>query len=260
MEVIIKSDAKGVALEAAKIVAKLIRQKPNAVLGLPTGSTPLSLYAELVHIHHEKKLDFSCVTTFNLDEYVGLGPEHPQSYSHFMQENLFKHINVPQKSIHIPDGLAKDIPRECEQYEAAIQKAGGIDLQVLGVGLDGHIGFNEPSSSLASRTRIKSLTEKTREQNAPYFPDKRKMPRHVITMGVGTITEARSCLMLATGKDKAAIVAAFVEGPITAMVPASILQMHPRATVILDESAATKLRRREYYKWVYDNKPSWQRV
>jgi len=260
MEVIIQPDPHAVAIEAAKLIANLVHSKPNAVLGLATGGTPVLLYKELVRMHREEKLDFSRVTTFNLDEYVGLGPDHPQSYAHYMQHNLFRHINVRKSAVHIPNGLAQNIPRECQNYETAVQAAGGIDLQVLGVGVDGHIGFNEPASSLASRTRIKTLTERTLQQNARYFPDTREMPHHVLTMGVATIMEARHCLLLATGAPKSAIVAQFIEGPLTAMVPASILQMHPRATVILDEAAAANLRRQSYYRWVYENKPPWQKV
>jgi glucosamine-6-phosphate deaminase len=260
MEVIIQPDPHAVAVEAAKIIAHLIRTKPNAVLGLATGGTPVLLYAELVRMHKDSGLDFREVTTFNLDEYVGIGPQHPSSYAQYMRENLFAQVNLRPDRVHIPDGMARDIPGECAGYEAAIQRAGGIDLQVLGIGVDGHIGFNEPGSSLASRTRIKTLTERTLQQNARYFPDPKEIPHHVITMGVGTIMEARHCLLLATGDPKSAVVAQFVEGPVTATVPASILQMHPRATVILDEAAAANLRRQSYYRWVYDNKPAWQRV
>jgi glucosamine-6-phosphate deaminase len=231
------------------------------VLGLATGSTPLATYRELVRMHREEGLDFSGVTTFNLDEYVALPPEHPQSYHAFMDEHFFRHVNVPRDRIHIPHGMARDVPAECARYEEAIRAAGGIDLQLLGIGTDGHIGFNEPSSSLASRTRIKTLTERTRADNARFFDgDLDKVPFHCITMGVGTIMDARQVLMLAFGGKKAKAVAEAAEGPITAMNPASVLQMHPVAKCIVDEDAAGKLARGDYYRWVYSHKPEWQRI
>ncbi len=259
MEIIIQSNPEAASAVAARIIARLVREKPDAVLGLATGGTPLLLYRELVRLHREGGLDFRKVTTFNLDEYIGLLPEQPQSYHSFMRENLFRHINLPERNAHIPDGLAKDIPAFCARYEARIRAAGGIDLQVLGIGTDGHIGFNEPASSLASRTRIKTLTAQTRKDNARFFGSEKKVPHHVITMGIGTIMEARQCLVLAFGLGKARAIAGAVEGPITAMNPASVLQMHPVVKVCLDEPAASRLKRAEYYRWVYDHKPAWQR-
>jgi glucosamine-6-phosphate deaminase len=260
MEIIIQPTAEAASVIAARVVARVVRDKPNAVLGLATGSTPLAMYRELIRLHRDEGLDFSRITTFNLDEYVGLAPEHPASYHAFMWENFFCHVNVRRECSHIPDGLASDVPVFCRQYEDAIRAAGGIDLQVLGIGGDGHIGFNEPSSSLASRTRIKTLTAQTRRDNAPFFARPEDVPFHVITMGVGTIMDTRQVLLLAFGEKKAQAVAAAVEGPITAMSPASILQMHPVARCILDESAATQLARLDYYRWVYDHKPTWQRL
>jgi glucosamine-6-phosphate deaminase len=260
VEVIIQPDEKSASLLAARIVAALLREKPECVLGLATGSTPLMLYRELVRMHKEDGLDFGRVTTFNLDEYVGLPPEHPASYHSYMWANLFSHVNVPARLIHIPDGLAPDIPASCRQYEDAIRAAGGIDLQVLGIGTDGHIGFNEPSSSLASRTRIKTLTESTRKDNSVFFGGEDKVPRHVITMGVGTIMESRVCLLLAFGEKKAGALAGAVEGPVTSMVPASVLQIHPAAKIVIDEAAAAGLNKKEYYRWVYEHKPHWQRI
>lgn len=259
MEVVIQPTAEAASRIAAHIVANLVREKPACVLGLATGSTPLAMYRELVRMHREEGLDFSRATTFNLDEYVGLPPAHPQSYHAFMRENFFAHVNVAGERVHIPDGLAADIPAECAAYEAKIHAAGGIDLQVLGIGSEGHIGFNEKSSSLASRTRIKTLTEQTRRDNARFFGSAAEVPLHVITMGVGTIMETREVLLLAFGENKARAVAAAVEGPITAMNPASILQMHPVAKALLDEEAASALTLREYYRWVYERKPAWQR-
>ena len=259
MEIVIQPTASDASIVAAKIIAEVVRRKPDAVLGLATGSTPLATYRELVRMHREDGLDFSRVRTFNLDEYVGLPHEHPQSYHAFMQENLFRHINVPRENIRIPNGLAADVPVECAAYEAAIRAAGGIDLQVLGIGTDGHIGFNEPSSSLASRTRIKTLTARTRSDNARFFGSAGEVPIHVITMGVGTIMDTRQVLMLAFGEAKAKAIADAAEGPVMAMNPASILQMHPVAKCLVDEPAASKLARLEYYRWVYDHKPLWQR-
>jgi glucosamine-6-phosphate deaminase len=256
MEIIIQSTPEAASAVAARIVARLIREKPGVVLGLATGSTPLRLYRELVQM----KLDWSRVTTFNLDEYVGLSADHPASYHHFMWENLFRHVNISKENIHIPDGLVKDIPAFCVRYEEAIRSAGGIDLQVLGIGVDGHIGFNEPSSSLASRTRIKTLTSRTRTDNAQFFGDSSLVPHHVITMGIGTIMGACHIVLLAFGKNKAQAIAEAVEGPVTAMNPASILQMHPATKIVLDESAATDLHKAGYYRWAYDNKPDWQKA
>ncbi len=261
MEIIIQPTPEAGGIIAARIIAKLVRAKPDCVLGLATGSTPLGTYRELIRMHREDGLDFSKVTTFNLDEYVGLTAEHPQSYRAFMAEHFFRHVNVDAGRTHIPDGMARDIPAECARYEAAIAEAGGIDLQLLGIGTDGHIGFNEPSSSLASRTRIKTLTERTRADNARFFGgDLAQVPFHCITMGVGTIMASREVLLLAFGENKADAVSAAVEGPITAMNPASVLQMHPVAKCVVDEAAAAKLSRRDYYRWVFEHKPGWQKI
>jgi glucosamine-6-phosphate deaminase len=254
MEIIIQPNEESATVIATRIIARLLREKPNAVLGLATGSTPLLLYRALVRM----KLDWRKVTTFNLDEYVGLSKEHPQSYHHFMWENLFSHVNISPKNTHIPDGMTKDVAKFCAEYERRIAAAGGIDLQVLGIGTDGHIGFNEPTSSLASRTRIKTLTPQTRKDNARFFGSADKVPHHVITMGLGSIMEARQCVMLAFGSKKARAIAAAAEGPVTANVPASILQMHPNVKVCLDKGAAAKLKRADYYRWVFKNKPAWQ--
>ncbi len=259
MEIIIKQDALATSRAAARVMARLVREKPNTVLGLATGSTPLMLYKELIRLHKEEGLDFCEVSTFNLDEYVGLEKEHPQSYHTFMWENLFSQINIKPENIHIPDGMAADIPASCAAYEQEIVAAGGIDLQVLGIGSDGHIGFNEPTSSFASRTRIKTLTQQTVQDNARFFEgDEAKVPHHCITMGIGTIMDARMNLMLAFGKGKADAVAAAVEGSVAAIMPASILQHHPNTKVFIDEPAATNLQLAGYYRWVYDGKPEWQ--
>ena len=254
MEIIIQPTAEDATGIAARLIAARLREKPDLVLGLATGSTPLALYRELVVL----KLDWRKVTTFNLDEYIGISPQHPQSYHSFMWENLFQHVNIPVKNVHIPDGMAKDIPGTCDLYEKQIRAAGGIDLQILGIGTDGHIGFNEPTSSLASRTRIKTLTQQTIKDNARFFGQEDKVPHHVITMGIGTILEARQNVLLAFGSNKAAAIAEAVEGPITAMNPASVLQLHSNTKVFLDVAAGAKLQRSDYYRWVYDHKPQWQ--
>ena len=254
MEIIIQPTAAEAAGIAARIIVRLLREKPDAVLGLATGSTPLSLYQMLIDMN----LDWSLVTTFNLDEYIGLPREHPQTYHSFMWDKLFHHVNIRPENIHIPDGNAADVPAFCAAYEKRIRAAGGIDLQVLGIGGDGHIGFNEPSSSLASRTRIKTLTPQTRHDNARYFGSEDLVPLHVITMGIGTIMEARTNLLLAYGENKAEAIAGMVEGPVTANNPASVLQLHPSVKVCLDEPAASRLQRADYYRWVYEKKPAWQ--
>ncbi len=260
MEIIIQPDGAAASLLAARRVAALIRKKPDAVLGLATGSSPLALYAELIRLHREEGLDFQHVTTFNLDEYVGLRPSHPSSYNYFMAENLFRHINVNPERTFIPSGQVDGagIEEYCACYEENIRRAGGLDLQILGIGGDGHIGFNEPGSSLASRTRIKTLTARTRADNAAFFTPPDPVPFHVITMGVGTIMEAREICLLGFGAGKAAAVVGAVEGPVTASVPASILQMHPVAKVFTDEAAAARLSRLDYYRWVFEQKPAWQ--
>jgi len=247
-------------LEVARLIGRQVQRKPDSVLGLATGSTPVGVYALLAEMHARGELDFSRVTSFNLDEYVGIGPEHPASYRYYMDENLFRRINIRRENTYLPDGMTADIPGHCAAYEEAIRRAGGIDLQLLGVGGNGHIAFNEPGSSLASRTRLKTLAPQTAADNARFFPDPTKMPLHVITMGVGTVMEARQCVLLATGANKTDIVARFVEGPVSAFVPASVLQLHPNAVIVLDEAAAAKLVNSEYYRWVYDHKPAWQRV
>jgi glucosamine-6-phosphate deaminase len=241
MLVYIKESHEEMSKEAARIVADLVRKKPNCVLGFATGGTPLGMYKELIRMHKYEGLDFSKVTTFNLDEYVGLPPEHDQSYHYFMWENLFKHINVDRRFVHIPMGMAQDIEAHCDWYEAQIVKAGGIDLQILGIGANGHIAFNEPGSSLGSRTRIKTLTGTTREANARFFKNPDEVPKYAITMGVGTIMDAKDLLLLASGESKAAAIQATCEGPITAMCPASIVQLHRHATVIVDKAAGSKL-------------------
>ena len=254
MEVHICKTYEEMSKQAAQQVADLINKKPNAVLGLATGSTPVGLYKELIRMHKEEGLDFSQVWTFNLDEYVGLPASHDQSYHYFMWENLFKHINIPKEHIHIPSGTTKNYKAFCKWYEERIKECGGIDLQILGIGSDGHIAFNEPGSSLSSRTRLKTLARQTIEDNARFFEKVEDVPIYAITMGVGTILEARSIILLANGAKKADAVAKAIEGPVTSMITASALQLHPEVDVYLDEEAASKLTMREYYDWIQEKK------
>jgi glucosamine-6-phosphate deaminase len=257
MEVILQKDSRCAALLAARLIAKELRAKPSLVLGLATGRTMEAVYRELIRMHKEDDLDFSLCRTFNLDEYVGLAPEHKGSYRFFMNSHLFDGINIDKRNTHVPNGLAKDMDGECRDYERKIEECGGIDLQLLGIGVAGHIGFNEPLSALRSRTREKALSPTTIAQNSPLFDSPDQMPKRGITMGVGTILESRYCIMLATGSEKASIVAKAVEGPITAMVSASALQLHPRCRVIVDEAAAARLQGTDYYRWIFQNEPEW---
>lgn len=253
MLVVLKNDYDEVSREAARIVAGAVRSKPSIVLGLATGSTPLGLYRELASLYRTEALDFSEATSFNLDEYLGLAPSHPQSFHYFMEENFFSQVNLPRDRRHIPDGTIQgDYDGYCGRYEEAIRSAGGIDLQILGIGRNGHIGFNEPTSSLASRTRLKALSRETIEDNRHMFPNEADVPRCAITMGIGTILESRRVLLLAAGRSKAAAVAKAIEGPITSSVSASALQMHPDVTFIIDEEAAYSLTQRDYYRHVLE--------
>ena len=240
------------------MVARELRNNPHCVLGLATGQTMESVYRLVVKMHKEDHLDFSLCHTFNLDEYVGLAPTDPHSYRYYMEQHLFSQVNLDKRNTHLPYGLAKDFDSECHHYEQKIKNSGGIDLQLLGIGKAGHIGFNEPLSALQSRTRVKALTATTREQNAGMFGDVSKVPHRAFTMGVGTILESRRCILLATGKNKADILAKAVEGPMTSMISATALQWHPRCTVVVDEEAATKLQATDYYRWIFDNEPEWQ--
>ena len=259
MEVIIESTQEAASLLAAKMIAALVHSKPTAVLGLATGSTPLGLYRELARMHRDEGLDFSQVTSFNLDEYVGLPGTHDQSYRYFMRENLFRHINIDPTRTHVPDGTAADLHAECRSYEQRILDAGGIDIQLLGLGRNGHIGFNEPTGSLRSRTWIKILSEQTLRDNSAVFGSFDAMPKHALTMGVGTILDARRCLLLAFGPAKVRAVEHMVEGPLAAICPGSALQLHPRATVILDENSSAGLHYADHYRWVDSHKLDWQR-
>ncbi len=255
MEIIVNETCEDMSRAAAKEIASVMNAKPDAVLGMATGSTPLGVYNELVRMHREEGLDFSQVTTFNLDEYVGLPVTHTQSYHYFMRENFFQHVNIPRQNIYIPSGTTDNYRAFCEWYEHRIEQAGGIDVQILGIGSDGHIAFNEPTSSLGSRTRIKTLAKQTIDDNARFFEDPADVPIYAITMGVGTILEAERIILLANGENKARAVAAAVEGPVTSMITASALQMHPEVLVFLDNQAASQLEMAEYYRWIQHNMP-----
>jgi len=255
MEIMINGSYDQLSRRASELVAQALNSKPNAVLGLATGSSPLGLYRELVRLHQNEGLDFSRVTTFNLDEYVGLSRSDEQSYHHFMYENPFKHINIPPQNVYIPSGTTDNYEAFCAWYETRIVECGGIDLQILGIGSDGHIAFNEPSSSLGSRTRIKTLAKQTIEDNARFFSKPEDVPIYAITMGVGTILDARRILLLASGENKAEAVAEAIEGPVTSMITASALQLHQDAICFLDHGAASRLKMREYYEWVEEKRP-----
>lgn len=259
MEVLIRANAAEASRLGAAVIASLLRHRERPVLGLATGKTVVPIYEELIRLHRDEGLSFAGCTTFNLDEYVGLAAADPRSYHFFMRRQLFDHVDVPSEKIHLPDGTVADLRRACGDYEAAIRQAGGIDLQLLGIGANGHIGFNEPTGSLASRTWVKILSERTRRDNAPHFDDEEQVPRHVITMGIATILESRHCLLVAHGERKAVAVQRMIEGPVTAMCPASVLQMHPRVTIVVDEAAASRLTFRDHYRWVEANKLDWQR-
>ena len=253
MLVILKRDNEEVNQHAAQLIAGAIKKKPALTLGLATGSTMVGLYQHLASMHKQGAIDFSQVVTFNLDEYLGLPATHPQSFHHFMYEHFFRHVNVQSGNIHIPDGTIRcNYEQYCGSYERAIREAGGIDVQLLGIGRNGHIGFNEPTSSLASRTRLKVLSRETLDDNAKFFEPDEESPRCAITMGIGTILEARKILLLATGESKAAAVAKSIEGPITCGVSASALQLHPDVTFLLDEPAASQLTQRDYYHRVLE--------
>ncbi|MDD5091848.1 MAG: glucosamine-6-phosphate deaminase [Candidatus Wallbacteria bacterium] len=250
MEIIILETSAQVAERGAQIVCELVRKQPDSVLGLATGSTPMALYERLIEKHKTNGVSFSSVTTFNLDEYVGLDPQHPQSYRYFMNKNLFEHIDIKPQNTHIPPGNLDNPLAAGPQYEDQIRQAGGIDLQILGIGANGHIGFNEPTSSLGSRTRIKTLTKKTIDDNSRFFAQDEFQPYLAVTMGIATIMESKRIILLATGWKKAEAVAETVEGPVCALCPASALQWHPCTSMILDTAAASLLKHTAYYKFV----------
>lgn len=251
MEVVILENSDAVAIEGAARIRRLLEDKPGAVLGLATGSTPLDMYRRLVADFRQGLMSFAGVTTFNLDEYVGLRADNPQSYTSYMNRELFDHIDIDRNRIHLPQCEPGIDPTTVgPRYEASIRAAGGIDLQVLGIGQNGHIGFNEPGSSLGSRTRVKTLTPETLHSNSRHFDDPAEQPELAVTMGIATIRSASRVMLLATGSRKAAAVRQLVEGPVSAMWPATALQLHERVAVLIDNEAAAELERRDYYEWV----------
>jgi glucosamine-6-phosphate deaminase len=240
----------------ADAIVRLVTSTPDAVLGVATGSTPLPVYRSLAE--RSAGLDLSRVRAFALDEYVGLPAEHPESYRSVITREVVEPLGLDPQLVHTPNGDAATIQHAGADYEAAIEAAGGVDLQILGIGTDGHIGFNEPGSSFASLTRVKTLTEQTRRDNARFFDSVDDVPRHCITQGLGTILRARHLVLLAFGEAKAEALAAALEGPLTASVPGSAVQLHGHVTVVVDEAAASRLAHADYYRYTYDNKPDWQ--
>ncbi len=259
MEVIVRPTPDDVARVAADVVAGVVARRPAAVLGVATGSSPVGVYAELARRVEDGRLDLSGVTAFALDEYVGLPAGHPQAYAAVVARDVTGPLRLDPARVHVPDGGAADLEAAAEDYERAIADAGGVDLQLLGIGGNGHVGFNEPTSSFGSRTRIKTLTARTRADNARFFASPDEVPLHCLTQGLGTILGARRLLLVAQGEAKAEAVAAAVEGPLTSMCPGSALQLHPRATVVVDEAAAARLTLVDHYRHVQAAKPAWQR-
>lgn len=250
MEIIIEGSVEALSERAASIVLEELARKPDLVLGLATGSTPIRMYERL----RKRPEAFLRVRFFNLDEFYGLAPADPNSFHWFLRHHLIDHVKHDPKNVHLFRGDVRDLEAEAEETEDLIRSVGGIDLQILGIGRNGHVGFNEPGSSLGSRTRPKTLEPETLARYAMNLDPKAPLSNFAITMGVGTIMEAKRCLMLVSGAEKADVVRQMVEGPVTSEVPASALQLHPRAVGVLDEGAASKLRRRDYYKWVFENK------
>jgi glucosamine-6-phosphate deaminase len=259
MEVVPLGSAEEIAAVAADVFEAIVRRKPAAVLGLATGSTPLPAYRELIRRHEAGAgPSYAAVTCFNLDEYVGLPVGHEQSYRATIARELTDDLGISPERVNGPDPSPDGLQTAGERYEALIDAAGGVDVQLLGIGSDGHLAFNEPGSSLSSRTRIKTLTAQTQEDNARFFGSPEEVPTHVLTQGLGTILRARHLLLIVTGDGKGAAVAGAVEGPLSASCPASVLQLHPHATVLLDPPAASRLKRLGYYREVYAAKPAWQ--
>ncbi len=251
MEIVILPTPAEVGRVAAALVAEVIARKPEGAIGLATGSSPLAIYASLAERARAGELDVSRLRGFALDEYVGLPYTHPESYHAVIHRTVTEPLGMDPALVHVPDGMADDLLGACEDYERAIAAAGGIDVQILGIGANGHIGFNEPTSSLASRTRIKTLTPKTREDNARFFDSLEQVPTQCLTQGLGTIMRARRVVLVAQGAAKAVAVAAAVEGPVSAFCPASVLQHHEHATIVVDEAAAARLQLADYYRYAY---------
>lgn len=259
MEVVIGQSAEELALYAASMVRDVVRSKDHPVLGLATGSSPLPLYTELIRAHRDEGVTFAHVSAVTLDEYVGLPPDHPQSYHEVIRQEFTRHVDIDDARVFSPDGDPARAMDAGERYEKVLTELGGVDVQILGIGTDGHIAFNEPGSSLQSRTRIKTLTDQTRSDNARFFGSLDEVPIHALTQGLGTILDARRVALMATGQAKAQAIAAMVEGPMSASCPASVLQWHPHVTVCVDEAAASLLEHAGYYRTSFERKPSWQK-
>lgn len=259
MEIVILPDTSAIGGLAADAISNLLHRKPDAVLGLATGSSPLAIYDQLAERCTAGTVSFARARGFTLDEYVGLPADHPETYRNVIDRDFVSRVDFTPGAVRGPDGLATDIPQLCADYEAAIAQAGGVDLQILGIGTVGHIGFNEPGSSLASRTRIKTLTRQTRIDNARFFGDDvDAVPTHCLTQGLGTIMSARHVVLVATGAQKAEAVHHMVEGAVSALWPGTVLQHHPHVTVLLDAAAASRLQLADYYRETYQAKPAWQ--
>lgn len=261
MEIIVPEDSAELAHIGADAICDLLQRKPDAVIGLATGSSPLPLYAELIRRYKAGQVSFAQATAFTLDEYVGLPREHPEAYANVIRTEFTAHVDFSDDAVNSPDGLAIDVPASCAAYEEKIKAHGGVDIQILGVGTDGHIAFNEPASSFASRTRLTTLAPQTRTDNARFFGgDLDQVPVHSITQGLGTIMEARHVILYATGTAKSEAVWNLVEGPVSALWPVTILQHHPHVTVLLDEAAAHRLENLDYYRYAYKVKPEWESI
>lgn len=255
MDILIERDADAVAEVAAGRIAALVRARADAVIGVATGSSPLGTYAALAQLVEGGSLSFAGASAFALDEYVGIDQQHPESYHSVIRRTVTEPLGFDPMRVHVPNGAAPDLAAACEEYEDAISHAGGVDLQLLGIGSNGHIGFNEPSSSFGSRTRVKTLAPATREANARFFDSLDEVPVHCLTQGLGTILDARTLLLVATGEGKAEAVSKMIEGPVSSMCPASALQLHPNAIVVIDDLAASRLELRDYYEHVQQNQP-----
>ncbi|WP_277959783.1 glucosamine-6-phosphate deaminase [Frigoribacterium faeni] len=260
MEIVILPTSKDVGRAAAAQIASIVGANPAAVIGLATGSSPQGIYSDLKRRVDADEISFANARGFALDEYVGIPLEHPESYASVITRDVVEPLGFNPSRVRVPDGRATNLEFAAKEYDAAIRAAGGIDVQILGIGANGHIGFNEPTSSFASRTRIKTLAPATREANARFFDTLDQVPAHCMTQGLGTILEARHLVLVAQGESKAAAIAGAVEGPLTSFVPGSALQLHEHATVVIDEAAASQLTLRDYYEYTYANKPNWQRV
>ncbi|MCS6561791.1 MULTISPECIES: glucosamine-6-phosphate deaminase [Curtobacterium] len=259
MEIIILPTPDEVGRVAAAKIASVVAKKPSAVIGLATGSSPQGIYTDLQRRVQAGEISFAEARGFALDEYVGIPLEHPESYAAVIARDVVAPLGFDASRVRVPDGRAADLEFAAKEYDAAIRAAGGIDVQILGIGANGHIGFNEPTSSFASRTRIKTLAPSTRDANARFFDSPEQVPTHCMTQGLGTILEARELVLVAQGASKAAAVAAAIEGPLSSFVPGSALQLHEHATVVVDEEAAAELQLADYYRYTYANKPAWQR-